>query len=259
MSPIDTDRQRDIFRTNSYRSTPMPHAVIVAHGQPSDPAPAEASLAAFAGAVDALTPQVSVSSATLAAPNALETCLDGLPDGTAIYPLFMAKGWFVTSALPKRVGSRDVRILDPLGVDPELPNLVADALRDVLAGQLRAARDVDLVLAAHGSGRSANPAKVAEAFASHLLKLVPFKSIRPGFVEQPPSIAEAATGTDGTAICLPFFACTGGHVLEDVPQELAQGGFSGHVMPVVGELPGVQRHIAKTLGRVLGRSDQRDA
>jgi len=237
----------------------MPHAVIVAHGQPSDPAPAEASLAAFARSVDAMAPQVSVVSATLAAPEALETCLDGLPDGTAIYPLFMAKGWFVTSALPKRVGSRDIRILDPLGVDPDLPSLVADALQGVLAGQQNDARDVDLVIAAHGSGRSSNPAKVTEEFASHLHALLPFNSVRLGFVEQPPSIAEAATGTDRNAICLPFFACTGGHVLEDVPQELARAGFSGHVIPVVGELPGVQRHIAKTLSRALGDEGQPDA
>ena len=49
----------------------MSHAVIVAHGQPSDPEPAEAALAAFAAKVDALTGTVSVHSATLAAPGAL--------------------------------------------------------------------------------------------------------------------------------------------------------------------------------------------
>ena len=72
----------------------MPHAVIVAHGQPSDPQPAEDRLAAFAAQVDALTSEVSVHSATLATSGALETCLDALPSGTAIYPLFMGRGWF---------------------------------------------------------------------------------------------------------------------------------------------------------------------
>ncbi len=225
----------------------MPHAVIVAHGQPSDPAPAEAALAAFARRIDGLCQRVSVHSATLAAPQALETCLDRLPGDTAIYPLFMARGWFVTSALPKRVGTRPVNILNPLGIDPQLPALVAEALQQAITHRGWAAQDTDLVIAAHGSGRSTNPALVAEGFASDLGQFIPFKSSRLGFVEQPPSIAEAATGAGRTAICLPFFACTGGHVLEDVPQELARAGFSGHVMPVISELPQVQQHIATTL------------
>lgn len=229
----------------------MPHAVIVAHGQPSDPAPAEASLAAFAHSVNALCPQISVQSATLAAPLALENCLDALPDDTAIYPLFMAKGWFVTSALPKRVGSRNIRILDPLGTDPNLPKLVAESLRTALARNSWSANKIDLVLAAHGSGRSRNPAKVATEFASSLNTLLPFKSVRVGFVEEPPSIAEAAADAGVKSICLPFFACTGGHVLEDVPQDLSRAKFQGVVMPVVGELPEIQRHIARTLSDEL--------
>lgn len=229
----------------------MHHAVIVAHGQPSDPAPAEASLAAFAASVDAATPLVSVHSATLAAPGALEACLDALPGESAVYPLFMAKGWFVTSALPKRIGARDVRILDPLGIDPALPALVADSLSETLADRDWEAPDVDLVIAAHGSGRSDNPAKVTAAFARQIESLLPFRSVRMGFVEQPPSIADAAADTGRRAICLPFFACTGGHVLEDVPQALEEADFQGVVTPVVGELSRIQKHIASRLSDAL--------
>ncbi|WP_299945089.1 CbiX/SirB N-terminal domain-containing protein [uncultured Ruegeria sp.] len=225
----------------------MSHAVIVAHGQPSDPEPAEAALASFAQEIDALCRFVTVQSATLAAPQALEDCLDNLPGGTAIYPLFMARGWFVTSALPKRIGSRSVRILDPIGIDPELPTLATAALHQELAGREWSAAETDLVIAAHGSGRSANPATVAKDFAEKLGHLTTFKSIRIGFVEQPPSIAAAAADCGDRALCLPFFACPGGHVLEDVPQELARANFSGHVMPVISELPQVEQHIAAML------------
>ncbi len=229
----------------------MPNAVIVAHGQPSDPAPAEAALATLAAQVDALCEHVSVCSATLAAPGALETCLDGLPaEDTAVYPLFMARGWFVTSALPKRIGDRPVRILDPLGTDPELPLLVAESLSDVMIDKGWRPEDTDLVIAAHGSGRSPNPARVAQDFACELVQHIPFKSVHTGFVEQSPSIADAATGVEWQAICLPFFACTGGHVLEDVPQELKHAAFNGHVMPVISELPQVQRHIARVLDQL---------
>ncbi|WP_170409196.1 CbiX/SirB N-terminal domain-containing protein [Ruegeria atlantica] len=225
----------------------MPHALIVAHGQPSAPDPAEAALAAYAAEVDEYCDGVTVRSATLAAPGVLEARLDELPEDTVIYPLFMAKGWFVTSALPKRLGGKNTRILDPLGVDSMLPTLAAVALQNTLSYNGWNAADSDFVLAAHGSGRSRNPSAVATAFSMELAEKITFRSIRVGFVEEAPSIAEAATGASDQALCLPFFACNGGHVLEDVPQELARAQFKGHVMPVVGDLPPIKRHIANVL------------
>lgn len=225
----------------------MPQAIIVAHGQPSDPDPAEASLARFAAQVDVLTQEVSVHSATLAAPSRLEAVMDELPSDAVIYPLFMAKGWFVTSALPKRVGNRGLRVLDPLGVDPELPTLVCTALREALTSKDWVTEDTDLVIAAHGSGRSRNPSAVTLEFAETLGGLLPFRTLNVGFVEEPPSIADAASSAGAQSLCLPFFACTGGHVLEDVPQELNRVGFQGATLPVVGELPPIQRQIARKL------------
>ncbi|WP_170325647.1 sirohydrochlorin chelatase [Ruegeria arenilitoris] len=229
----------------------MPYALIVAHGQPSDPIPAEQALAAYAAEVDALCDGVTVRSATLAAPGVFEQRVSELPDDAVIYPLFMAKGWFVTGALPKRLAGRNLRILDPLGVDADLPGLVAAALRDTLNKNQWISEETDLVLAAHGSGRSRNPSAVARAFATDLAQLLSFKSIRLGFVEEPPSIAEAAAGLSAQALCLPYFACHGGHVLEDVPQELNEAAFQGQVMPVVGELPRIKHHIATTLSRLF--------
>lgn len=225
----------------------MLNAVIVAHGQPSDPAPAEAALARLADEIDQLTDWVHVTSATLAAPEALEQVLDGLAGAAVIYPLFMAKGWFVTSALPKRVEGRDVRILDPLGTDPDLPRIAATALSEQLDQRGWRADETDLVIAAHGSGRSRNPSAVAHDFADKLAGLVPFHSVRTGFVEEAPSISDAARGARETALCLPFFACTGGHVLDDVPTELARAGFRGLQLPVVGELGVVKHRIATVL------------
>lgn len=225
----------------------MPHAIIVAHGQPSDPEPAEASLARFTTEVNALAADVSVHSATLANPGVLEQVMDSLPRDTVIYPLFMAKGWFVTSALPKRIGDRNLRILDPLGTDPLLPDLVSDALKSTLKENNWSAAASDLVIAAHGSGRNRNPSTVAKGFAGQLSQRMTFRSIRVGFVEEPPSISDAANGASEQSLCLPFFACRGGHVLEDVPEELDKAHFRGTVLPVISELPPIQRQIAETL------------
>ncbi|CAD0183489.1 sirohydrochlorin cobaltochelatase [Ruegeria sp. THAF57] len=229
----------------------MPYALIVAHGQPSDPNPAEAALARYAAEVAGMCDDVTVTSATLAAPGALEAKLQDLPDDTVVFPLFMAKGWFVTSALPKRLGAKPLRVLDPLGTEAILPSLIAAALGDAVTDLKWVSSTTDIVLAAHGSGRSRNPSKVARDFAKKLEELTDFHSIRVGFVEEPPSIAEAAQGTGAKALCLPFFACTGGHVLEDIPQELDRAAFKGRVLPVVGELPRVKRQIANVLSQAF--------
>ncbi|MEY8839965.1 sirohydrochlorin chelatase, partial [Cribrihabitans sp. XS_ASV171] len=146
----------------------MPELLIVAHGQPSDPMPAEAALSRFAARVQGETESLTIRSATLAAPGRLEDAVAALPDRAAIYPLFMAKGWFVTSALPARLADAGPAVLDPLGTDPDLPTLVARHLRDVIGQRSQTPAETQIVLAAHGSGRSRNPAAIAQGFAERL-------------------------------------------------------------------------------------------
>lgn len=229
----------------------MNQALIIAHGQPSDPEPAERALRAFAGKVQSHAPDLTVHSATMAActpaAGAVEAALARLDDSDVVYPLFMAKGWFVTSALPKRLGTWGGRILDPLGVDPDLAGLAAKTLRMTIRQQGWAEQQTDIVLAAHGSGRSRNPSQVARAFADNVRALIDVASIRVGFVEEAPGIEEAATGTGTRSICLPFFACQGGHATQDVPQALDAAGFTGQRLPVLGEVDLVTKQIAHRL------------
>ena len=129
----------------------MPDALIVAHGQPSNPEPAESSLRDFAARVQVHAPGVNIHAATLAAPGALERKMETLSSDTVIYPLFMAKGWFVTKALPDRLQPHTPTILPPLGLDPELPKLAAKTIKETAAAQGWPLGDVEVVLAAHGS------------------------------------------------------------------------------------------------------------
>ncbi|MFA3917619.1 CbiX/SirB N-terminal domain-containing protein [Ruegeria hyattellae] len=225
----------------------MPDALIVAHGQPSDPEPASAELAAFARGVEAHAPGLSLASATLAAPGELDAAVQTLPSQAPVYPLFMARGWFVTEVLPRRLGAQDLTILNPLGVEPDLPRLAAQTLSETMAQQGWQPQDTTLVLAAHGSGRSRNPSAVVNAFADMLKPMLHGCDIRVGFVEEPPSIEDAARGIGARGICLPFFACQGGHANEDVPQALKAAEFQGILLPVLGELPPVKRRIAEQL------------
>lgn len=222
-------------------------ALIVAHGQPSAPAPAEAALAALAARVQDLLPSFRVGAATLAAAGALEAALAQLSSHGVIYPLFMADGWFVRRALPKRLGGHGARILPPLGRDPGLPALAARHLAAECAGRGWQPEDTALLIAAHGSARGPRAALAARDFGTALAPLWAGAAPVHGFVEEPPFIAEAARDMPAQSLCLPFFAAAGGHYREDVPQALDRAGFSGALLPPLGQHPQVPALIAAAL------------
>lgn len=229
----------------------MPQALIVAHGQPSSPDQAETALAQLAGQVQKYTKGYEIGSATLAAPSALEAALATSPNVEVIYPLFMTKGWFVTQALPKRLGDTPIQILDPFGLDPALPRLAADAVQALANQKGWPLEDLDVVLAAHGSGRSRNPATVTRDFGHALQAQLACKDLVVGFVEEDPSIESAARTAGEHAICLPFFAAQGGHADDDVPNALRSANFQGEHMPVLGALSTVPELIAQSIVKAL--------
>ncbi|MBO9453454.1 cobalamin biosynthesis protein CbiX [Tropicibacter sp. R16_0] len=234
-----------------------PQALIVSHGQPSEPAPAEAALKGLASKVTAHLPGWDVQSATLAAEGRLEEALDTLSHGALIYPMFMAKGWFVTSALPKRLGQAPVTVVDPLGVDPALPDLAAQTLETAAQDAGWSLGQTTVLLAAHGSGRSRKPAQMAQGFADAIAARLKVADIRVGFVEEAPFVDQAALGCDAKSICMPLFACPGFHTTQDVPEALVKAEFPGLLLPVLGEAPGVPQLIADRLKDHRSLSDPR--
>ena len=218
-------------------------AIIVAHGQPSDPGPAEADLARLATAVAACLPGWKVTSATLADPGALSRAVTGA-DGF-VYPMFMAGGWFATTHLPERLaaaGAANWRILAPFGLDPAVQALTAQIAAEATAHQKHPA----VLLAAHGSFRSSAPSDVAYAMVRRL-QLAGIPQVEAAFIDQSPRIAEVARTFGPDAVCLPFFAAKGGHVIDDLPQALAEAGFSGRLLAPVGLDPRVPALIAQAL------------
>lgn len=222
-------------------------ALIVAHGQPSAPAEAEAMLVALAARVQALLPSFRVGAATLAAAGALEAALAQLSSHGVIYPFFMADGWFVRQALPKRLGGHGARTLEPLGRDPGLPGLAARHLAAECAARGWTPAGTHLLIAAHGSARGPRAAQSARDFGAALSPLWAGAAPVHGFVEEPPFIAEVARDMPVQSLCLPFFAAAGGHYREDVPQALEQAGFSGALLPPLGQHPQVPALIAAAL------------
>ncbi len=227
-------------------TTHAPLAVIVSHGQPSEPGPAEAETAALAARVAALMPDWDVRSATLAMDGALSRAV-AAAEGIVVYPLFMADGWFTQTHLPARldaVGAKAPRILTPFGLDPAVQALTVTLAREAAGGL---AAETDLLLAAHGSFRSPAPSAVAHQMAGRIAAEVPFRRVVTGFIDQEPQISEVAAGLGPQALCLPFFAARGGHVIDDLPEALGEAGFQGRLLDPVGLDPRVPGLIAAAL------------
>lgn len=230
-------------------------AIIVAHGAPSDPDPLDAEIKRLASMVTTLAPLWRVSGATLAMPGSLEAALaQAEPDETIwIYPFFMSRGWFVSQEMPRRIAAAStnpINTFTPFGLDPELPALCIRRAQ-LKAGQLnRSARDIVLVLAAHGSQKGPAAANAARSVQTAISSTSVFGDVRLGFVEETPTITEAATDLPhDLSICLPLFATTAGHVTGDIPQQLSAAGFQGVLLPPIGEDEDVPAMIATTLER----------
>lgn len=217
----------------------MRPVLIVAHGQPSDPAPAAAELAAFAVRVAALLPGRVVASATLAEAGALAAAVARLgPDGL-VFPMFMAGGWFARVHLRgklREAGAVGWQVLEPLGCDPGLHDLAVAVLRETCNSA------APVVLAAHGSFKSSVPSDIAYHLAAKISAALSVPVLT-GFIDQNPQLARLA-GLGAAAVCLPFFAAAGGHVTTDIPAALAQAGFAGRLLPPLGFDPRVPALVA---------------
>jgi sirohydrochlorin ferrochelatase len=204
----------------------LPAALLLAHGQPSDPGPAARALEALAARVAALTPGRTVRAATLAEPGALSRAVAG-KSGGVVFPMFMAGGWFTRVQIPARLseaGATGWTVLEPFGCDP--------AVHDLCVAEVRASGARAVILAAHGSFRSQAPADIARHVAGKIARETG-RPVTTGFIDQTPRLA-TLTGFGPDAVCLPFFAADGGHVSEDIPQALAEAGFLGRCLPPIG-------------------------
>ncbi len=231
----------------------LPTTIIVAHGSPSDPDTLDSAVQALAARVQEHVREGLVIGATLAKAGSLESALAraSSSQAPAIYPFFMSEGWFVRRELRRRVElvfDGPVTYFGAFGLDAKVPDLcVTNAMA---AAEEMGARGEDtvLVMAAHGSQKGPAAAEAAEAIAQAVRVREKFADVRLGFVEQTPTITEAARDLEGRkAICLPLFATSAGHVLQDVPEQLDAAGFTGKLLQPVGEDQSVPHLIAATI------------
>lgn len=205
-------------------------ALIVTHGQPSDPGPAAADLAALALRVSDVLGGWDVRSATLAEGETLATVARAMPAGV-IFPMFMAGGWFTRVQIPARLAAGGIggwQVLEPFGCDPAIHDLVV-----TLAVEAIGTAVPEIILAAHGSFKSSVPSDIARHLARRIAMETGATRVEAAFIDQDPQLS-SMTGFGNDAVCLPYFAAAGGHVTDDIPAALAKAGFRGRILPPVG-------------------------
>lgn len=207
----------------------------------------EKRLAALAAKVRAELPGWTVRSATIAAGDHLKHELEACRSVPFVLPIFMTDGWFTNTCLPKCMKGYTVRQLPPLGTHPELPALTAQHLRSEAESAGWALEDCDVLLAAHGSATGNAASLCTERFVAALRQHVPGTPLRTGYLEQDPGIADTVRRCGPKTLALPFFAASGGHVMEDVPLELDAAGFTGARLEALGEAGFIPALIANTL------------
>lgn len=217
-------------------------AILVAHGSPADPVPQAATMQALAVRVAMWLPGWQIIGATLAQNGALEAAL-AKADMPLIYPFFMAEGWFTRTNLPRRLAAAhhaDLVQLAPFGTDPALIGLMANAAKAVANSQ-------GLLIAAHGSKVSKTSSDTTYEMVAQLERLG-IGPIKAGFIEEAPFLADVARDMP-EATCLPFFALRAGHIVQDIPEALAEAKFRGTLLPPIGEDSATAQLIAAALER----------
>ncbi len=221
----------------------MPPVLIVAHGQPSNPGPAAAELADLTAKVAAHLSDQTLASATLAEPEALSAAIANLGPGGLLFPLFMAGGWFTRTHLPARLtaaGAMGWQVLEPFGCLEALHDLAVKTAAEAL--QTRAG---PIILAAHGSSKTSVPSDIAHHVADKIHRELGC-AVHVAFIDQTPQMKDLPP-LGPEAICLPFFAASGGHVTTDIPAALASAGFAGTQLPALGLRPEIPALIAAAI------------
>jgi sirohydrochlorin ferrochelatase len=232
--------------------------VLAAHGDRGDAiarGEANATLLAHRAALAAAGRFRSVSAGVLKGAPSLEAALEEARatggDRVAVYPLFMADGYFVRQVLPARVAAVDLdcecRILPPLGVEVALPALLrAEALAAAKAAGFDAAA-ARLLIVGHGSELGPASAEATRRAAAAVAGLGGFGSVATAFLEEPPFLDAALAGAHPPTVIAGFFSGDGLHAGEDLPAAIRDSGARAVYAGPIGGSPAIPGLIAQSL------------
>ncbi len=234
--------------------------LIAAHGERRSGAGNQTTLGiARAIAARGLVAEVGVGFIN-GSPTVAEAFASLIARNVIVYPLFASNGYFTRDRLVQILDEangqgRVIQLLQPLGLDPGLPVLVAD-----WAGRL--ARDngfaldvFSVILLAHGSRHNPASREATEWVAGEIARLGVATAVRSAFLEEPPLLDEVVRSCPGPAIVVGMFSGDGLHGARDAPLLVAKLGrpdviYSG----VVGGTPGIKELVSSSVINALAGS-----
>ena len=159
---------------------------------------------------------------------ALEAARTSGANRFAIYPMFMADGYFVKRVLPERIAAMGmgsgVRILTPLGLDEAVVPLVmteAAAAANAAGFHTSTAR---LLVVGHGSQLGPASADATKLAAARLRATGTFADVSVAFLEEAPFLNDALGNLRLPTVVAGFFSGDGLHASEDIPAAIREAG-----------------------------------
>ncbi len=228
--------------------------VLAAHGDRGGPSP-NSTLMAHRDALSKLGLFRTVTAGVLKGEIEFETALDeagksGAPS-IAVYPMFMADGYFTNKVLPERIANtnygRQCRVLPPLGLDARLPGLM---LCEALSAAARAkidGWDARLLVVGHGSQLGPASANATRAAAAQMAARGLFADVTSAFLEEATFLEDALRADTRPTIVSGFFSGDGLHAAEDVPEAIRSTGANAHYAGPIGRSPELPRLIREAI------------
>ncbi|AHB48295.1 cobalamin biosynthesis protein CbiX [Hyphomicrobium nitrativorans NL23] len=229
-------------------------AVLVAHGDRGGPAP-NAALRAQAEAVRALIGLPIVAPGVLKGQPTLEDALaQAAATGAtriAVYPLFMADGYFMRK-VRERVEATGISpapsILAPLGLDAALPEILVREAASTAETREFEPITSRLLIVGHGSKLGPASATATRKAAARAALARRFASVTTAFLEEEPFLDDAlAAGRQTPTVVAGFFFGDGMHGGEDVPDAIAETGANAIYTGAIGNSAAVAPLIAAAL------------
>lgn len=228
--------------------------VLAAHGDRGGGF-TNSALFAHRHALDASARFLSVAAGVLKGDPPLEQALaDAQASGAgriAVYPFFMADGFFVRTRLAERVSAANLKvrweILPPLGIDPGLPGIILNQALSAAASAGFAPAATTLIVAGHGSQLSPASADATRAAADAIADVSIFGAVATAFLEEPPSIEQALRAARAPVVVSGFFSGEGMHAADDVPNALANSKVRAIYAGPIGPDPAISELILRRL------------
>lgn len=174
----------------------------------------------------------------------------------AVYPMFMAEGYFTRKVLTQRLAALeipvDVHVLPPLGADPRLPDLMrAEALATAERVGIEA-HTARLLIVGHGSKIGPASAEATRVVAAAIEQAGGFGRVETAFLEEPEFLEDALRRDAVTStIVSGYFSGDGLHAAEDVPQAIVEAGAAAIYAGPIGKSDRISEMIRTAISSAM--------